>query len=70
MKTLTMSEFRSEPGEHLIDVRRQGQSIVLTKGGKPIARVLPFDDMIVINSDGTVIGEPLPLGDVRRGGSY
>lgn len=70
MKTLTMSEFRSEPGEHLIDVRRDRHSILLTKGGRPIACVVPVDDVIVVERDGTIRGEPNPLGGVRRPGHY
>lgn len=58
MKKVTMSEFRREPGEHLIDVRRGEEGLLLTKGGKPIARVLPVSDLTVIGSDGKIHGEP------------
>lgn len=73
MKTLTMSEFRQQPGDHLIDVRRDRQSLLLTRNGKPFARVVPADDLIVITRDGRIVGEraraqgwagrPAPGGD-------
>jgi prevent-host-death family protein len=62
MKRLTMSEFRKEPGDHLSDVRRRRESFLLTKDGKPVARIVPVDEITVIQSDGTILGEkPLTL---------
>ncbi len=68
MKTLTMSEFRREPGERILDVYRDGQSFLLTKAGKPVAQLLPVDT--IIEADGTIRGErPLTMG-LNLGGHY
>lgn len=63
MKALTMSEFRKQPGEYLREVMRHGASFLLTKAGRPAARLLPpgdDGDTTEILSDGTVRG-PRPL---------
>ena len=60
MKTITMTQWRSEPGERITDIRRDGSSFLITKGGKPVARLLPVDDVNVIEQDGRIRGE-LPL---------
>lgn len=70
MKTVTMSEFRREPGEHLIDVRRGEEGLLLTKGGKPVARVLPISDITTITRDGKIHGEPPLTMRLRLDGSY
>lgn len=62
MKTITATEFRSATGERLIDVRRDGASFLITKAGKPIARLIPIDDVTTIERDGKVCGEaPLTM---------
>ena len=70
MRTLTLSEFRSEPGERIRDVQRGRQSFLLTKAGKPAARLVPVDDMIVIERDGTIRGEPPLTLKTPMGGHY
>ncbi len=63
MKTLTMTEFRSSPGERLIDVLRDGEQFLLTKAGKPAAMMVPISDAdvtTIIERDGTIKG-PMPL---------
>jgi len=68
MKTLTMSEFRREPGERIRDVYRGGRSFLITKAGKPVAHLVPVDT--VIEADGTIRGErPVTLG-LNLGGYY
>lgn len=57
MKQITMMEFRASPGEFLDEVRRRGKSFVITKGGKPAARLVPMDDVIRIDGEGDVVGE-------------
>ncbi len=80
MKTITMTEFRQQPGERLLDVRRDGASFLLTSRGKPVALLLPVkpvpklvDDetsITIIDSDGTIHGpRPVTLG-VRLGSGY
>jgi prevent-host-death family protein len=60
MKTITMSELRAEPGERIRDVSHEGQSFLVTKAGKPAAKLVPVDEGTVIESDGTIRG-PAPL---------
>lgn len=48
--TLTVSEFRSAPGDALDRVAR-GMEITITKNGKPVAVLSPPET--VINSDGS-----------------
>ena len=65
-----MTEFRAEPGERIIDVVRDGASFLLTKAGKPVAKLIPASDTTVIESDGTIKGE-LPATFRRNlGGHY
>jgi prevent-host-death family protein len=61
MKTITMTELRSQPGEYLIDIRRDRKSFLITRAGKPAAKLGPVDDdRTIIERDGTIRGE-LPL---------
>lgn len=60
MKTVTMTEFRSEPGEFIRSTQRNGQAYLITKAGKPAARLLPPNEGTVIERDGTIRGN-LPL---------
>ena len=60
-KTITMTEFRAEPGEHVRAVHRHGSSFTITKSGRIVARLVPADDAhTVVERDGTVHG-PMPL---------
>lgn len=43
-RQISMMEFRKHVGEYLIDVRRNGDTLVLTKSGKPVAMIVPFED--------------------------
>jgi prevent-host-death family protein len=62
MKSITMTEFRAEPGERIVDVVRERCSFLLTKVGKPVAKLVPVDDTVVIERDGTIRGErPLTM---------
>ncbi len=60
-----MTQFRSEPGERITDVVRDHASFLLTKAGKPVARLVPVDDVTVVERDGAIRG-PLPLTLRRR----
>jgi prevent-host-death family protein len=53
MKTITMMQLRSGPGELFREVWKHGRSILITKGGKPAAKLVPADETIVIERDGT-----------------
>jgi prevent-host-death family protein len=68
MKTITMTEFRREPGERIREVYREGKSFLVTKAGKPVAQLVPVDT--IIEANGTIRGErPLTLG-LNLGGYY
>jgi prevent-host-death family protein len=43
VKPLTLTLFRSQPGEYLRAVAREGKRFVLTKSGKPVALLVPVD---------------------------
>lgn len=68
MKTITMTQWRSEPGERITDICRDGASFLITKGGKPVARLLPVDDVTVIGRGGKIRGA-IPLTMRRDLGS-
>lgn len=70
MKTLTLTEFRSEPGERVREVAREGASFLLTKSGRPVARLVPADDVTVIDAQGRVHGAAPLAAAVARSGSY
>ena len=68
MKTLTMTEFRREPGERIREVHREGKSFLVTKAGKPVAQLVPVDT--IIEANGTIRGErPVTFG-LNLGGYY
>lgn len=56
MKTITMTELRAEPGERIREAQKHGRSILITKGGKPAAKLVPVSDTTVIFRDGTIFG--------------
>jgi antitoxin (DNA-binding transcriptional repressor) of toxin-antitoxin stability system len=78
MKTITMMELRSHPGEYAFRVRADGESFLVTYMGKPCFKMVPCelsseayrlltapepDVDIVILPDGTVRGpRPLTMG--------
>ena len=65
--TLTVTEFRAQPGEVLDRVSR-GMEITITKNGNPGAVLSPPET--IIKSDGTFTGrKPLTFG-LDLGGEY
>ncbi|HEY6359044.1 MAG TPA: type II toxin-antitoxin system Phd/YefM family antitoxin [Vicinamibacterales bacterium] len=40
---LPLSVFRTQPGEYVREVARNGKRYLLTKSGKPIALLVPVD---------------------------
>ena len=42
-KTLGVTEARSRLGEIIDTVRYQGESVILTKSGKPAAAIVPYE---------------------------
>jgi prevent-host-death family protein len=47
-------------GERIRDVQKEGRSFLLTKAGKPAAKLVPVDDVTIVMPDGTVRGA-LPI---------
>ena len=44
MKTILISDFKSHCIAELDDARKTGETLTITRRGKPIARVLPIAD--------------------------
>ena len=57
---VTMMQFRSQPGEVLRAVEHDGREITITKSGHDAARLVPADDVCIVNPDGSFSG-PLPV---------
>lgn len=67
-----MTELRSEPGERLIDIRRNGESFLITKNGKPVAQLTAPEES-VITPEGKIYGNVHfigALGAIRGKGVY
>lgn len=60
MKTITMMQLRSSPGEYAFRVRADGETFLVTYQGKPCFKMVPVDDITVVRSDGSFSG-PKPL---------
>jgi antitoxin (DNA-binding transcriptional repressor) of toxin-antitoxin stability system len=70
VKTITMMQLRSSPGEYAFRVRADGESFLVTYQGKPCFKMVPVDDKTVIRPDGTIKGpKPLTMG-LDLGGEY
>ena len=61
-ESITMMQLRKSPGEYFWwRCFRNGESFIVTHGGKEIAKIVPLDT--VIDSQGKVSGEkPLTMG--------
>ena len=61
--SITMMELRKQPGE-VIEAVRDGAIVYITKQGRHIATMAPpddVDDTIVVNPDGSTVGNRRPL---------
>ena len=56
MKTITMTELRSHPGEYAFRVRADGESFLVTYQGKPCFKMVPVEDVTLVRPDGTFKG--------------
>jgi antitoxin (DNA-binding transcriptional repressor) of toxin-antitoxin stability system len=69
MKTITMMQLRKSPGEYAHLASRHGESFLVTAQGKPVFKIVPVADTVIL-SDGTIIGpKPLTMG-LDLGGEY
>jgi antitoxin (DNA-binding transcriptional repressor) of toxin-antitoxin stability system len=70
MKTITMMELRSHPGEYAFRVRADGETFLVTYMGKPCFKMVPVEDVTLVRPDGTCKGpKPLTMG-LKLGGEY
>jgi len=58
MTRITMTQFRAQPGEYLLNVIRDGAEYMLCKQGKDVARLLPTSEDIVIDGAGKRVAGP------------
>lgn len=64
MKTVAASEFKARCLALLDDVARSGQPLVVTKHGRPFARVLPTSLSGTEQPQDTLVGTVTIVGDV------
>ena len=64
MKTVAVSEFKARCLALLDDVARTGETLLVTKRGKPLARVTPGSTLGVASPQDTLHGTVEILGDV------
>ena len=70
MKTITMMQLRSSPGEYAFRVRADGESFLVTYQGKPCFKMVPVEDVTIVRPDGSCKGpKPLTMG-LNLGGEY
>jgi antitoxin (DNA-binding transcriptional repressor) of toxin-antitoxin stability system len=50
MKTITMMQLRSSPGEYAFRVRADGESFLVTYQGKPCFKMVPVGDSALISA--------------------
>lgn len=56
MKTMPAGEFKAKCLSVMAEVNLTGQAVLVTKRGKPLARVLPFDDRSPGESPDAIFG--------------
>ncbi len=60
MKTISVSEFKAKCLRLIEDVHRQKYSLIITKKGKPIAEIRPYESGEKVSLKDTVVF----LGDI------
>jgi prevent-host-death family protein len=64
MKSIAVTEFKAQCLALLEDVARTGEPLVVTKRGKPLARVVPSGGAMATYPQSTLSGSVTLLGDV------
>ncbi len=64
MKTVTASRFKAQALAMLDDVANSGEDLLITKRGKPIARVTPYRAPDMTAQPGWLAGTLQHLGDI------
>lgn len=70
MKTITMMDLRKSPGEYAHLVYKHGESFLVTNQGRPVFKMVPVEEGIIIKSDGEIIGEKPLTFRLNLGGEY
>ena len=55
--TIRLTELRARIGEYIRACEVVDQTFVITRKGKPVAKLVPIDEKTVIYPDGTFTGE-------------
>ena len=54
MNTLAVSQFKAHALKILSELEKTKEELIITKRGKPIAKVIPFDSVETMNQPGTL----------------
>lgn len=70
MKTITMMQLRSQPGEYAHLVYKHGETILVTNQGRPVFKMVPVEDTTRVKPNGSFDGpKPLTFRE-KLGGEY
>ena len=64
MQTMAISDFKAHALKVLDKISTSKESVIVTKRGKPLARVIPFQQMKKKNSPGKLIEAKIFEGDI------
>lgn len=64
MKSVAVSEFKARCLSLLEDVARTGEPFLITKRGKPLARITPSGDVAIVRPQDTLRGSVSYQGDL------
>ena len=74
-KSVTVNEAKAQFSE-LIDLVRKGEEVIITETEGPVARLVPYDQVVARRTPGTARGQirvaddfdaPLPVDSLRSG---
>lgn len=64
MQTLSVSEFKAKALGIMEQIAQTGETVVVTKRGKAIVKVVPYSEDVEANVPGTLRGTVLEEGDI------
>jgi len=56
--TITLMDLRKRTGFLMFRIKHDGESYIITSQGKPVARLVPFDEATTIDRHGKRISGP------------
>ncbi|MYH55195.1 MAG: type II toxin-antitoxin system Phd/YefM family antitoxin [Acidimicrobiia bacterium] len=65
-RIVTASDFRARCLKLMDEVSESGQEIVMTKHGRPVARLVPYQAQPLMKKPETLFGIERTVGDQRR----